>query len=152
MPPISEAIRGSGRIEHSYVSTKAKKASTLRGPAQLADLQGAICVLTNNLTNGVVLSLTCYCSRVPPNVSDIYFLVAILLLLSIEPTTHVPSGVASQWRERPLSYNGDHNSSDMTGAPPVGRRARTTRTTPSNYYVRTTMLFGAHSSSRFWSL
>ena len=32
-------------------------------------------------------------------------------------------------------------------APPVGRRSRTTRTTPSNY-VRTTLLVGAHSSSR----
>ena len=28
--------------------------STLRGPAQLADLQGALCVPTYNLTNGVV--------------------------------------------------------------------------------------------------
>ena len=27
--------------------------STLRGPAQLADLQGALCTPTNNLTNGV---------------------------------------------------------------------------------------------------
>ena len=35
----------------------------------------------------------------------------------------------------------------MAGAPPVGRRARTTRATPSNY-VRATLLFGAHSSSR----
>ena len=35
----------------------------------------------------------------------------------------------------------------MAGAPPVGRRARTTRTTPSNY-VRTTLLFGAQFSSR----
>ena len=34
VPPISEAIRGSGGIEYSYVSTKAKKVSTLRGPAQ----------------------------------------------------------------------------------------------------------------------
>ncbi len=76
-----------------------------------------------------------------------FFFVAILLLLSIEPTTPVPSRVASQWRERPSSYNGDHNSSEMAGAPPVGRRARTTRTTPSKY-VRTTLLCGAHSSSR----
>ena len=44
VPPISEAIRGSGGIEYSYVSTKEKKVSTLRGPAQLADLQGALCV------------------------------------------------------------------------------------------------------------
>ena len=35
----------------------------------------------------------------------------------------------------------------MAGPPPVGRRARTTRTTPSNY-VRTTLLFGTHSSCR----
>ena len=35
----------------------------------------------------------------------------------------------------------------MAGTPPVGRRARTTRTTPSDY-VRTTLFFGAHSSSR----
>ena len=28
--------------------------STLRGPAQLADLQGALCVPIYNLTNGVV--------------------------------------------------------------------------------------------------
>ena len=44
-PLISEeAIRGSGGIELSYVSAKAKKVSTLRGPAQLADLQGVLCV------------------------------------------------------------------------------------------------------------
>ena len=49
VPPISEAIRGSGGIEQSYVSTKAKKVSTLRGPAQLANLQGAPCVPTYNL-------------------------------------------------------------------------------------------------------
>ena len=35
----------------------------------------------------------------------------------------------------------------MAGAPPVGRRACTARTTPSNY-VRTTLLFRAHSSCR----
>ena len=35
----------------------------------------------------------------------------------------------------------------MAGAPPVGCRARSTRTTPSNC-MRTTLLFGAHSSSR----
>ena len=119
--------------------------STLRGPAQLADLQGALCVPTYNLTNGVVESLTCCCGSGPP-ISPMFFFVAILLLLSIEPTTPVPSRVASQWRKRPSSYNGDHNSSEIAGAPPVGRRARTTRTTPSNY-VRTTPLFGAHSSS-----
>ena len=34
----------------------------------------------------------------------------------------------------------------MIGAPPVGRRTRTTRTTPSKY-VRTTLLCGALSSS-----
>ena len=80
------------------------------------------------------------------NLSDLFF-VAILLLISIEPTTPVPSRVASQWRERPFFYNGDHNSSEMAGAPPVGRPACTTRTTPSKY-VRTTLLCGAHSSSR----
>ena len=71
----------------------------------------------------------------------------MLFLLSMEPTTPVPSRVAFQWRERLSSYHGDHNSSEMAGAPPVGRRARTTRTTPSNY-VRMTLLFGAHSSCR----
>ena len=55
--------------------------------------------------------------------------------------------VASQRRQRSSSYHGDHNSSEMAGAPPIGRRARTTLTTPSNY-VRATLLFGAHSSSR----
>ena len=50
VPPISEAIRGSGGIEQSYVSTKEKKVSTLRGPAQLADLQGALSVPTYSLT------------------------------------------------------------------------------------------------------
>ena len=44
MPPISEAFRGSGGIEKSYISTKETKVSTLRGPAQLADLQRALCV------------------------------------------------------------------------------------------------------------
>ena len=76
-----------------------------------------------------------------------FFVRAILLLLSIEPTTPVSSRVASQWRERPSSYNGDHNSSEKAGAPPVGHRACTTRTTPSKY-VRTTLLCGAHSSFR----
>ena len=77
-----------------------------------------------------------------------FFFVTFLLLLSIEPTTPVPARVASQWRERPSSYNGDRNSCcEIAGVPPVGRRARTTQTTPSNY-VRTTLLFGAHSSSR----
>ena len=50
VPPISEAIRGSGGIEQSYVSAKANKASTLREPAQLADLQGTLCVPPNTLT------------------------------------------------------------------------------------------------------
>ena len=49
--------------------------------------------------------------------------------------------------QRPFFYNGDHNSSEMAGAPPVGCRARTARTIPSNY-VRTTLLFGAHSLCR----
>ena len=80
------------------------------------------------------------------SLSDLFF-VAILLVLSIEPTTPVPSRVAAQWRERPSFYNGDQDSSEMAGAPPVGRRARITRTTPSKY-VRTTLLCGAHSSSR----
>ena len=53
--PISEAIPGSGRNEQGYVSTKTTKVSTLRGPAQLADLQGALGVPANNLTYGVVL-------------------------------------------------------------------------------------------------
>ena len=44
VPQISEAIRGSGGIEQSYVSTKAKNVSTLREPAQLADQQGTLCV------------------------------------------------------------------------------------------------------------
>ena len=38
VPPISEAIRGSGGIEESYVSAKETKVSTLQGPAQLVDL------------------------------------------------------------------------------------------------------------------
>ena len=44
VPPVSEAIRGSGGIEYNNISTKAKKVSALRGPAQLAGLQGTICV------------------------------------------------------------------------------------------------------------
>ena len=44
VPPISEAIRGSCGIEYSYVSAKAKELRTLRGPAQLADLQETLCV------------------------------------------------------------------------------------------------------------
>ena len=52
--PISEAIRGSGGIEPSNVSTKKKKVSTLRGPGQYADLRGPLCVPTYNLTNSVV--------------------------------------------------------------------------------------------------
>ena len=93
-----------------------------------------------------MFGVTCYCGSISP-ISPIVVFVAILLLLSVEPTTPVPSWVASQWRERPSSSNGDHNSGEMAGAPPVRRRARTTRKTPSDY-VRTTLLFGAHSSSR----
>ena len=119
--------------------------STRRGPAQLADLQGALCVPTYSLTCGVD-ELDMLLWQRSSSLSDLFF-VAILLLISIEPTTPVPSRVASKWRERPSSYNGDHNSSEMAGAPPVGRRARTTRTTPSKY-VQTTLLCGAHSSSR----
>ena len=38
----------------TYVVTKAKTVSALRGPVQLADLQGALCVPTNNLTHDIV--------------------------------------------------------------------------------------------------
>ena len=50
MPPISECIRDSDGIQQSNVSTKEKKLSTLRGHSQLADLRGALCVPTSNLT------------------------------------------------------------------------------------------------------
>ena len=43
MPPISEAIRGSGGVEWSNALSKENEVSSLRGPAQLADLQGALC-------------------------------------------------------------------------------------------------------------
>ena len=110
----------------------------------MANLQGALCVPTYNFPCGVdELHLLLW--QRSSNLSDLFF-VAILFLLPIEPTTPVPSRVASQWRKRPSSYNGDLNSSEMAGAPPVGRRARTTRTTPSNY-VRTTLRFGTNSSS-----
>ena len=120
--------------------------STVRGPAQLADLPGALRVSTYNFTNIVVLSLACYCGSVSP-FSPIHVFVAILLSLLIEPTTPVPSRVASQWRESLSSYNSDHNSSEMAGAPSVSRRARTTRTTPT---VGTTLLFGAHTLVTFF--
>ena len=89
MPLIPEAIRGSGGIGLSYVSTKKKKVSTLRGPAQLADLQGALCVPTNNLTCGVD-GLDLLLWQRFSILSDLFF-VAILILLPIEPTTPVPS-------------------------------------------------------------
>ena len=107
------------------------------------------CLRPIPLHYGVVIILTCYCGGVP-SISPILFSAAILLLLSIEPTIPVPSRVASQWMERPSSWNGDYNGSEMAEAPPVGRQAHPTRTTPSNH-VRTTLLFGAHSSSRLWS-
>ena len=81
------------------------------------------------------------------SISPIVVFVAILLLISIEPSTPVPAREASQWEERPSSSNDDHYTSEMAGAPPVGRRARTTMTTSSDY-VRTTLLFGAYSSPR----
>ena len=43
VPPFREVIRGSGEIYKSFVPPKAKKVSTLRGPAQLADLQKTLC-------------------------------------------------------------------------------------------------------------
>ena len=45
-PPTPEAIRGSGDIEYSHACTKATKVSTLRGPIQIANLQGTLCVST----------------------------------------------------------------------------------------------------------
>ena len=81
--------------------------STLRGFAQLADLQGTLCPRPIRLQHGVVFDLTCYFGSVPP-ISPIVVFVAILLLFSIEPPTPVSSRVASQWRERLCSSNGDH--------------------------------------------
>ena len=95
-----------------------------------------LCLNPLPLQFGVVFILTCCCGSVPP-ISPIVVFVAVLFLLSIEPTTPVLLRVASQWSERPSSSNGDHNSSEMAGALPVGRRARSIRTTPSDY-VRTT--------------
>ena len=37
-------------------STKEKKVSTVRGPAQLTDLQGALCVPTYNLTSDYIMN------------------------------------------------------------------------------------------------
>ena len=90
-------------------------------------------------------SLTCYCSSVPP-ISRVFFSYErfcfcfpsrpkpLLLLgwflnggIALPPTTATTTAV--RWQ----------------GTPPVGRRARTTRMTPSNY-VSTTLLFEAHSS------
>ena len=121
-----------------------KKVSTLRGPAQLADLQEALCVPTYNLTNGVVESLTCYCGSVPPT-SPIFFFMAVLLLLSIEPTTAVPSRVASQWRERPSIYNGDHNSSKIAGgwSPGTYHTDDTFRVRADDTALRSTLLVSA---------
>ena len=94
--------------------------------------------------------LISYCGSVHP-ISPFFFSVAVLLLLSVEPTTPVPSRVAFQWRARPSSYNGDHNSSEMAGPPPVDRRTRTTRTIPSKY-VGTTLLCQHTPRLGFWSL
>ena len=69
-----------------------------------------------------------------------------LFLRFVEPKAPVPPRIASHWRERP-SFNGDHYSSESAGAPPVGRRARGARTTPSDY-AQTTLLPGARSSPR----
>ena len=52
MPPISEAIRGN-RVKQRLYEGKESEHSP-RTSAQLADLQGALCVPTYNLTNGVV--------------------------------------------------------------------------------------------------
>ena len=53
-------------------------------------------ILTNGVDgrNGVVLSLTCYCDAFLQYLQYV-FILAILLLLSIEPTTPVPLRVAS---------------------------------------------------------
>ena len=86
---------------------------------------GVLYVPTHNSTCGVD-ELDMLLWQRSSNLSDLFF-VAILLLLSIEPTTPVPSRVASHRRERPFSYNGGYNSSEMAGASPVDRRTRTTR-------------------------
>ena len=49
VPRVSEAIRGSlvepdKKLPGTSLLSKAKKVSTLRGPAQMANLQGTFCV------------------------------------------------------------------------------------------------------------
>ena len=78
------------------------------------------------------------------NLADAFFFGSVFLLF-VEPEAPVSSRVASQRRERPSSSNGDHYSSETPRAPPVGRRARSARTTPSDN-VRKTLLPGARSS------
>ena len=68
-------------------------------------------------------------------------------LLFVESETPVPARVASQRRERPSFFNGDQYSSETAEAPPVDRRARSARMTPSNY-AQKTLLPGARSSPR----
>ena len=112
----------------------------------MADLLGALCISNQLPYKWRRLDLDLLLWQRSSNLSDIFF-VAILLLLSIEPTTPVPSWVSSQRKEHPSSYNDDHNISEMAGAPAFGRRARTTRKKPSNF-VQTTLFFGAYFSSR----
>ena len=75
-----------------------------------------------------------------------YFFRSVFLLL-VEPESPILSRGASKRRERSSSSTGDHYSSETAGAPPVGRRARSVRTTPSDY-VQKTLLPGACSSPR----
>ena len=77
-----------------------------------------------------------------------FFFIAILLLLSIDPTTPVPSRVASQWRERlPPTTATTTTVSRQGPLLLVAGHVPYIRATPSNY-VLTTLLFGGHSSSR----
>ena len=84
-----------------YVSTKENKLSTLRGPAQLADLQGALCVPTYNLTNGVV-------------VADL----GILVAADQAPTHTLPNSTSTQSRGAQAEHK--HENSGVGGSSSSG--------------------------------
>ena len=80
------------------------------------------------------------------NLSDV-ILFSRVFLIFVGPKAPVPPRGESPRRGRPSSSNVDHCSSQTAGAPPVGRRARSARTTPLDY-VQKTLLPGARSSPR----
>ena len=102
--------------------------SSIRASSQLAGKQGTLWVSARSLTLWRRIELDLLLLQCSSNLSYTLFCSDFALAFH-RAHNPVPPRVDSQWKKHPSSYDGDHNSSEMAGAPPVCRWARTTRTT-----------------------